>query len=75
MIKSRRMQLLEQAHGHPIDWVLWDFYVRQHLSLRKMARLFQVNPSTVYRWLQQCEIAVRPRSTSRSVPVASGRRS
>ena len=59
LIRTREMQVLEAAHGQPIDAILRDLYVRQGLTVDAVGDALGVTKGTISRWLERCGIPAR----------------
>jgi transposase len=59
LIRTREMQVLEAAHGKPINELLADLYVRQGLTVDAVGAALGVTKGTISRWLERCGIPAR----------------
>ncbi|NMP23421.1 hypothetical protein [Sulfobacillus harzensis] len=53
------MQIIEARRGRPIEQLLWEFYVRDGLSIGEIGAELQIDPSTVWKYLKRCGIQTR----------------
>lgn len=60
MIKTARMQRIEQEHGRVIEAILADLYIARGMSIRQVAAELHVDMTLVPRYLRLCGLPVRP---------------
>lgn len=60
MIKTARMQRIEQERGRVIEAVLADLYIARGLTIREVAAELHVHPTLVPKYLRLCGLPVRP---------------
>lgn len=61
MIKTKRMQQIEQTHHRSIEVLMADLYVGQGLPAEEIARRLAIHESLVTRYVRLCGLPVRPR--------------
>ena len=59
LIRTREMQVLEAAHGKPINELLTELYVTRGLTVDEVGSALGVTKGTVSRWLERCGIPAR----------------
>jgi excisionase family DNA binding protein len=59
LIRTREMQVLEAAHGKPINELLTELYVAQALTVDEVGAALGVTKGTISRWLERCGIPAR----------------
>ncbi len=59
------MQRLEAVHGKPMDRILWELYIRDHLTVREVGDRLGITAGAVSEWLRRFDIEARPTSSRR----------
>jgi excisionase family DNA binding protein len=59
LIRTREMQVLEAAHGKPINELLTELYVAKGLTVDEVGSALGVTKGTISRWLERCGIPAR----------------
>lgn len=68
MIKTRRMQEIEQRWGRPIEVILADLYLGQNLGVTEVGERLGIHFSLVPRYLRLCGLPVRPQGKNIARP-------
>ena len=70
VLKTREMQLLEAAHGRPIQELLRSLYEDDGLTVEAIAERLQLTKGTVSRWMERFGIRARRPGTAHREAVA-----
>lgn len=66
MLKTRRMQQIEQRMGRPIEVLLADLYVAQGLNINAVGERLGIHYTLVPRYLRLCGLPVRAPNVTRA---------